>query len=41
MKQSLKKLLALPGNYRVYPGHGEETTLDRERRTNPYILSWR
>ena len=34
---SLKTLAALPGNYRVLPGHGEETTLDEERRHNPYL----
>ncbi|MBD9116875.1 MAG: MBL fold metallo-hydrolase, partial [Clostridiales bacterium] len=26
---------ALPGDYNVYPGHGEITTLARERDTNP------
>jgi|LZCG01.1.fsa_nt_gb glyoxylase-like metal-dependent hydrolase (beta-lactamase superfamily II) len=41
MEESLKKILALPGDYRVYPGHGEATTLEKERRTNPFILSWR
>lgn len=34
---SLKALAALPGDYRVLPGHGGETTLDEERRSNPYI----
>lgn len=35
---SLKKLSkALPGDYRVLPGHGEETTLDVERKYNPYF----
>jgi len=35
--QSLGRLAQLPGDYRVFPGHGEETTLERERRTNPYL----
>ncbi len=35
--QSLQKLSALPGDYSVYPGHGEATTLERERRTNYYM----
>lgn len=35
--KSLKKLFALPGDYEVYPGHGEETTLDFERKYNPYV----
>lgn len=34
---SLKKLAALPGNYRVYPGHGSSTELDWERDSNPYL----
>lgn len=34
---SLKKLAELPGDYRVYPGHGGETTLDQERRYNFYM----
>ena len=34
---SLKTLAALPGDYRVLPGHGGETTLDRERQSNPYL----
>ena len=37
MMESLKKLAELPGDYRVYPGHGGETTLDQERRYNPYM----
>ena len=37
MLASLRRLAALPGNYRVYPGHGPATTLDWERRTNPYL----
>ena len=32
---SFKKLAALPGDYRVLPGHYEETTLAHERRYNP------
>ena len=31
-----RKLFALPGDYTVYPGHGEPTTLDFERENNPY-----
>ena len=37
MMVSLRRLVALPGNYRVLPGHGEETTLDEERLHNPYL----
>lgn len=38
--QSLKRLAALEGNYTVLPGHGPSTTLDKERKTNPYILRY-
>ena len=34
---SLKTLASLPGDYRVLPGHGEETTLAWERTHNPYL----
>lgn len=34
---SLSKLAALDGDYRVYPGHGEETTLEYERQNNRYV----
>ena len=37
MAASLKRLAALPGDYRVYPGHGPATTLDQERARNPYL----
>ena len=37
MADSLRRLTALPGDYDVYPGHGDSTTLDCERQINPYI----
>lgn len=37
MLQSLARLGNLPGSYRVYPGHDRPTTLDYERRVNPYV----
>ena len=37
MLASLKRLSALPGDYTVLPGHGEASTLDQERQTNPYM----
>lgn len=33
--KSLKKLSELKGDYEVYPGHEESTTLERERNYNP------
>ena len=32
-----EKLLPLPDETRVYPGHGPETTIGWERRYNPYL----
>ncbi len=37
MVLSLKKLAQLPGDYSVFPGHGEDTTLSYEREHNPYM----
>ena len=31
------KLMTLPDNTVVYPGHGDETTIGAERRGNPYL----
>ncbi len=31
------KLLTLQGDYTVYPGHGDKTSLDFERKNNPYL----
>ncbi len=35
--QSVRRLAELPGDYRVFPGHGPTTTLNNERRRNPYL----
>lgn len=37
MCKSLRRLAEIPDNLAVYPGHGEETTLAREREENPYF----
>ena len=37
MLASLRRLGELSGDYRVIPGHGPSTTLETERRTNPYL----
>lgn len=37
MGKSLNLLKNLEGDYRVLPGHGPETTLERERRTNMFM----
>ncbi|AGA69930.1 Zn-dependent hydrolase, glyoxylase [Desulfitobacterium dichloroeliminans LMG P-21439] len=33
----MKKLLILPDDTMVYPGHGPETTIGREKRANPFL----
>ena len=34
------KLFTLPDNTRVLPGHNEETTIEREKRENPFFSGW-
>jgi len=38
MVASLRRIVRLRGDYTVYPGHGETTTLDLERRCNPFLV---
>jgi len=38
IQQSLKLLRAIPDDLLVYPGHGNATTLAREKASNPYML---
>ncbi len=37
LRQSLEYLSELEADYRVFPGHGEPTTLRCEKATNPYL----
>ncbi len=37
MMDSLQRLLTLPDETMVYPGHGPPTTIGRERRSNPFL----
>lgn len=39
MLDSLRRLAALKGDYRVFPGHGSPTTLDFERQNNVFLES--
>ncbi len=41
MLDSLEKIAKLPGDYKIYPGHGSSTTLDFERENNPYLGRYR
>jgi glyoxylase-like metal-dependent hydrolase (beta-lactamase superfamily II) len=38
MISSLKRLKALKGDFKIFPGHGEGTTLETEKRQNMYLL---
>lgn len=37
LMKSLQQLALLPGDYIIYPGHGSPSTLDEERKRNPYL----
>lgn len=38
MAKTLKtRIITLPDEFRVLPGHGRETTIGHERKTNPYL----
>ena len=37
LAQSLARLARMEEDYRVFPGHGESTTLAREKKYNPYM----
>lgn len=37
MRRSIARIAELPDSTRVYPGHGPESTIARERKVNPYF----
>ena len=37
IQRSLKRLSSMEADFKVYPGHGESTTLADEKRYNPYM----
>jgi hydroxyacylglutathione hydrolase len=39
MRESLRRFLELPDEARVLPGHGPETTVGRERMSNPFLVA--
>jgi len=41
MESSLRRILALTGTYRIFPGHGDPTTLEQERLLNPFLRGLR
>jgi glyoxylase-like metal-dependent hydrolase (beta-lactamase superfamily II) len=38
LKKHVKRLLALPPETAVAPGHGPLTTIENERRFNPFVF---
>lgn len=40
MRSIVDVLVPIGDDARVYPGHGPDTTIGDERRTNPFILDW-
>jgi glyoxylase-like metal-dependent hydrolase (beta-lactamase superfamily II) len=40
LKAITERLFAFPDESIVYPGHGPETTIGRERQTNPFVLEY-
>jgi hydroxyacylglutathione hydrolase len=41
LKASVMRLLELPPETRVHPGHREPTTIAAERESNPFVRIWR
>ena len=41
LKSSVMRLMELPPNTRVHPGHREPTTIGAERADNPFVRIWR
>jgi glyoxylase-like metal-dependent hydrolase (beta-lactamase superfamily II) len=41
MQASLRRFLMLPDELPVLPGHGPDTTVGRERATNPFLVGLR
>lgn len=37
----VERIFKLEGDYTVYPGHMEQTTLEFERKRNPFIRHWK
>jgi glyoxylase-like metal-dependent hydrolase (beta-lactamase superfamily II) len=37
LNASIRRVMQLPGDTQLLPGHGQPSTLDDERRSNPYV----
>jgi glyoxylase-like metal-dependent hydrolase (beta-lactamase superfamily II) len=38
LEESIRRVMRLPGGTRLLPGHGDPSTLDDERHSNPYVI---
>lgn len=41
LRRSIDRLLALPGDTVLYPGHCEDSTVAEELANNPFVVAWR
>jgi glyoxylase-like metal-dependent hydrolase (beta-lactamase superfamily II) len=41
LRRSIERVLALPPETTLHPGHRESTTVGEELATNPFVLAWR
>ncbi|MBM3248274.1 MAG: MBL fold metallo-hydrolase [Candidatus Omnitrophica bacterium] len=37
MRESLKKLMSLPDKIKIFPGHGQASSIGEEKKSNPFI----
>ncbi|MDY0075078.1 MAG: MBL fold metallo-hydrolase [Acholeplasmataceae bacterium] len=40
LKRSILKILSLPSQTKIYPGHDEGTTVRNEQKNNPFYIKW-
>jgi hydroxyacylglutathione hydrolase len=38
LRDSIKRIMTLPDDMTIFPGHGPKTTVGRERKTNPFVI---
>ena len=37
LRNSMAKIIALPQNTKIYPGHGPFSSIEKERKVNPFV----
>jgi glyoxylase-like metal-dependent hydrolase (beta-lactamase superfamily II) len=40
LRRSVLKLLSLPSQLKIYPGHDDVTTIRYEQKNNPFYVKW-